>query len=318
MPQIIIPQPISKERKRLTSDDFAACLGESVSATLAEKINAYDFAYAELTQDERDLCIKAIIQKILGTELDRSGDHRLEIWEKGWGENLTAAKEDLSRDALVPRYFDKYDIVRINREFVKVLIPDFEYQMLAMIEYWLFEKYLKSAPSIYEFGCGTGHNLIRAQEINPQATLMGLDWAEASQGIITEMVQKGLLKNATGRRFDFFNPDETLALAPGAGVYTIAALEQVGTDHKKFVDYLVRNKPAIVVHVEPTFEVFDENNLLDYLAIEYYKRRNYLWGLLTYLRELESQGKITIHQAQRTNLGHMMTEGYTAIVWSPK
>lgn len=317
--QTIVPYPTSKETKQLTPADFAQALGEPISDALAQKISDYGFDYLELTRDERDECIRVIVDKLLDPRIDRSGGHRLELWEKGWGENLEMFKEGIGgKEALVPKYFDKYDVVRWKQEFVKVLKPDFEYQMLAMIEYWLFEKYLKDARDIYEFGCGTGHNLLRAREVNAQAKLTGLDWATASQRIIAQLVKEGVLNNATGHRFDFFHPDHSLKLAPGAAVYSIAALEQVGTESNKFVDYLLANKPKICVHVEPTFEVLDEKHLLDYLAIQYYKKRNYLWGFLTYLRELEEKGKIVIHQAQRTYLGHFLTEGYTAIVWSPK
>ena len=200
---------------------------------------------------------------------------------------------------------------------MKVLAPGFEYNMLVVIEQWLFEKYLSDVESIYEFGCGTGHNLLRAREANPHAKLFGLDWTEASQNIITESVQTGVLKNAVGRRFDFFHPDETFLIEPDSGVYTVAALEQMGKDFVPFVEYLMGQKPRIVVHIEPMYEFFDAKNLIDYLAIAYYQKRNYLWGLSEYLHRLAGEKKITIHEAKRTNIGHFLTDGYSVIAWSP-
>ena len=58
-------------------------------------------------------------------------------------------------------------------------------------------------------------------------------------------------------------------------------------------------------------------NLVDYLSILYFKKRNYLSGFLLKLRELEEAGKIKIHMAKRTFIGSLYIEGYSVIAWSP-
>jgi hypothetical protein len=103
----------------------------------------------------------------------------------------------------------------------------------------------------------------------------------------------------------------------GAYVYTVASLEQVGLEFKKFVDYLLKNKPKLCVHVEPVAELLDNSNLLDYLSVKYFEKRNYLRGFLTYLRQLEKQGKIRILKARRTYIGSLFIEGYSVIIWTP-
>ena len=316
MPHILIPNPSETIISSLKPEDFSSRFEDELSPALQERIKASDFRYIPLSSEERDRCILFILQLLRDPAVGKSGEHRQSEWERGWLENLELVRKGDPK-GLIPRYFDKYDIVRLRGEFVKVLTPDFEYNMLAVIEQWLFEKYLSDVKSIYEFGCGTGHNLLRARETNPHAKLFGLDWAEASQNIIMESVKTGVLQKTVGRRFDFFHPDEAFLIEPDSGVYTVAALEQMGKDFVPFVEYLLRQKPRIIVHIEPMHEFLDEKNLIDYLAIAYYQKRNYLWGLSEYLHRLAGEKRIKIYEDKRTHIGHVLTDGYSVIVWSP-
>jgi len=316
MSYTLIEKPVETTISTLFPADFVALFGDTISDALAKRIGEYDFRYFNLIPAERDQCLLFIVKLLLDSRVGKSGEHRQSEWEAGWSENLDMVKAG-DPHGLIPLYFDKYDVMRLRGEFVKVLAPDFEYNALAVIERWLFEKYLSDVKSIYEFGCGTGHNLLRAREANLHAELFGLDWAETSQRIIAESVKTGVLQNTVGKHFDFFHPDETFLIEPDSGVYTVAALEQMGKDFVPFVEYLLRQKPRIVVHIEPMYEFLDEKNLIDYLAITYYRKRNYLWGLSDYLHQLAGEKRIKIHEAKRTNVGHFLTDGYSAIVWSP-
>jgi hypothetical protein len=303
------------ETYTITKEDLAPIFGE-ITDRVAKKIKEIDLQYTKITLEERDECIRRIVETLLSPQLEVVGEHRHEKWEKGWTQNLEALQGD-AQNPLLPRY--KNDpISRWKQEFIRPVKERFDEVVLAIILEWIYEKYMKDASVIYNFGCGTGHHLLQLQAVNPTARLVGLDWTEASQKIIAEIVKKGMLKNTTGRNFNFFEPDRSLKLEPESVVYTIAALEQVGKRHEAFVDYLLEQKPALCVHVEPIAEVLDPSNLLDFLSIEYFKKRNYLWGFLTRLRELEAQGKVKIHNAQRTFLGaNTFVDHYSVIVWSP-
>jgi len=274
-------------KKTLTLSDFEEAFGEKLSPRVAQKIAAAGLEVTPLSPSERDSVLLAIIKTLLDPNIERVGAHRIAKWEKGWGDNLAALKEGKG-EALVPYYFKNDAIARWRGEFIRPSAPGFDYKSLEIILEWIYELY-------------------------------GLDWAEASQGIISEMVSQGKITNVEGKRFDFFNPDASFALADESIAYTVAALEQVGENHEKFIEYLL-GQPGLsmAVHVEPVAELLDSNNLLDYLSIEYFRRRNYLWGFLTNLRRLEAEGKIKIHRAQRTNIGGtMFVEHYQVIAWSP-
>ncbi len=301
----------------ITKEDLAPIFGE-VTERVAKKIKEIDLQYTHVAPGERDECIRRIVETLLGVELEVVGEHRHAKWEKGWGENLDALKKG-DKDALIPYYFRKDQIARWKQEFIKPTKAGFDYGALTIILEWLYEKYMSDATAVYEFGCGTGHHLLQLREVNPTAKLFGLDWTEASQGIITEMVKKGILKNAEGRKFNFFEPDQSLQFEGNSVAYTVAALEQVGGRHTAFVDCLIEKKPKLCVHVEPIYELLDPANLLDFLSIEYFRKRKYLWNFLTYLRDLERQGKVKIHDTRRTLLGgNMFVDHYSIIVWSPR
>jgi len=313
-----------KNVETLTVVDFEAAFGDKISERVAAKIEEYNLEYKDLTQEDRDSRLLVIMRTLLDPDLGRSGEHRAEEWESGWAENLQDLESGVDpEEALVPRYMSAKkgavrDTARFNGKLIKPINEDFEYAILKILLEWVFEKYMSDAKSVYEFGSGTNHHLLQLREINKSAKLYGLDWAQTSQNIIDKLVDLKLLDNAEGHRFDFFNPDESFELDPEGVVYTVAALEQVGDNHKKFVDYLVEHKPKLCVHMEPVAELYDKDKLMDYLAVEYMARRNYLSGFLTYLRELESEGKVTIHEAKRTNVGFLFMEGYSPVIWSPK
>lgn len=305
------------DTKRLTAADFAAAFNDTLPASVQEKINRYDFSYTDLTPEEREGWMKKIADTLAAEWIVYAGEHRLDQWESGWGENLTSFKANKDFASLLPRYFGKYNVVRWRQDYVKPLSKDFEYHTLAAIEHWLFEKHLKDLPALYEFGAGTGHNLFLAREANPTAKLFGMDWATSSQELIKLVVEAGMLSNVEARRFDFFNPDSSLVFEPNAGVYTVAALEQVGDRFKPFIEYLIKNNPKVCVHMEPIAEVLDPTNEMDRLSIAYFKKRNYLNGFLDHLRALEKEGRITLHQVQRSYVGSLFIEGYSVVVWSP-
>jgi len=120
-----------------------------------------------------------------------------------------------------------------------------------------------------------------------------------------------------GERFDLFNPNYNYVLKPNSIVLTIAALEQTGKHFKKFIKYLLLNKPKLCIHIEPIIETLDENKFIDYLSIQYFKKRRYLNGFLSYLKDKERKNILKIIKVQRTFIGSIFTDGYSVIIWKP-
>lgn len=257
--------------------------------------------YRLLTKKEEEQVIIKILDTLFDPSLPYSGKHRKEQWEKGWEENLKSGD-------ITPGYFNKYKIFRLNGKFVYALSKNYEQDMLYTIVDSLAKKYLSKSKNIVEFGCGTGHNLWRIRAINPKAQISGADWVKSSVKFVKA-------QGFNSAKFDFFNPKGFMW--PDTGVYTVAALEQTGTNYKKFVKWLIKQKPGVVVHIEPMPEYLDPTKLIDYLSIKYMEKRKYLSGYPTYMKELEKKGKIKILESRRSGIGSLYIDGYSILVWRP-
>ncbi len=304
-------------KKRINANDFEIALGEKLSVFVKNKIKKTNLFYRELTQAERDEVLKRITDFLFSKFSVSAGRHRFIQWESGWRENLSEFQKSKKIIALIPRYFGKYRVNRFRQRFIMALNKNFEIGMLSILEYWLFNKYFRDFPIIYEFGCGTGHNLLRLREVNRKAELWGLDWAKSSQKLIRGIAKTLGDKKIKTRPFDFFRPDKEFRLNPNGAIFTVAALEQTGKSYKKFVSYLIKNRVSMCFHIEPIGELLDENVLIDNLSIRYFNKRNYLSGYINYLRKLEKNGTIKIYAAKRTYIGSMFIDGYSIIIWSP-
>lgn len=304
-------------KKKITRKDLGLMFQDKISDFIGKKVDKTSLEYQTLDFEERNKVIQKIISVLLDNLIPFSGKHRFNQWKKGWGENFKAYSKNKDDKSLVPKYYGKYDVVRINGDFVKAISKDFELNMISLLTYFVADKYLKSAKNIFEFGCGPGHNLLKIREVNPTAHIWGLDWVTSSQRSVLEIAKKHKDKKLFAKQFDYFNPDYKLKLPPNSAILTVASLEQTGTNYRKFVDYLIKNKPEICAHIEPIAELLDFKKLPDYLSIRYFEKRKYINGFLNYLRELEKAGKIKILEAKRTNTGSLFVDGHSLIVWKP-
>jgi hypothetical protein len=303
--------------KSLSVKDFEDAFGEKLSPYVEARVSKYEFQYNELSLEENEELLIKIVETLLDPDVVRAGEHRLDQWESGWGENLDLIlRNPQDIEQIIPKYFNKYGAIRCCGRFIRPISEKFEYHSLAIILDWLFDKYFRDTNAIYEFGCGTGYNLLRAREVNSNASLWGMDWAKSSQMIIEQLADIGVDHDIQGHCFDYFKPDKSFRLKPDSIIYTVASLEQVGTRFDKFLEYIIDNKPKLCVHIEPVSELLDRSKFIDYLSIEYFKKRNYLQGFMDGLLKLEVEGKIMTHRAQRTRIGSLFIDGYSVIVWS--
>jgi hypothetical protein len=249
------------------------------------------------------------ILKELEKPLEKTGEHRKTKWEHGWNESLAL-------NNFVPGYFGKYPVMRFNQKFIRSNSIDgkLEYYFFCAIQEYLFNKYLQDFSAIYEFGCGTGHNLFRMRNANREATLYGLDWT--TSGVKNVERINTLLNNVRGVTFDMFEPNHDYPLDENSAVVTVASIEQLGADFHPFLDYLFEQKPKLVLHIEPFQDLLDPDNLLDYLSIQYMKKRNYISGYIEYLKGL-GKDKVQIIDLERSYVGSLFIDGYTVLVWRP-
>tara|TARA_E500000331_G_C17191838_1_gene685268 strand:+ start:325 stop:1263 length:939 start_codon:yes stop_codon:yes gene_type:complete len=304
---------------KLTVRDFEKCFGRPVSDYVRRQIDKYDFSYFDIDDEEYQRLVIFCINS-LKKDLKECGSHRQEEWQQGWNENWNSFKKSEDLNDLFPRYYtrEKDMLLRFDGKLIRPKSLKFELNTHNVIISHVADLFMRDVSTIYDFGCGTGKNFLPISAVNPNAQLVGADWTQASGKIISKLSKTSEIK-CKFSLFDFFNPDKDLKIQPNSAVITVAALEQVGKNFDKFLNYLIESKPEICIHVEPIVEFLDpDNNILDYCMYHYMNKRNYLNGLYERLKNLEKDGIIEIISANRVGLGGFWTEGTSIIAWKVK
>ena len=300
---------------KIEIEDFSS-LGE-LSLFIKNKIKESDLRYSFPDTQQRDDVLLKIIKYLLSDDIIYAGSHRKNQWEDGWAENLNEYIKSRDIEAIVPKYFDKYGFQRLKGKLIIPQSDNFEIGLVKIFQYIIFEKYLINSKNVYEFGAGTGHNLLRVREINKNASLYSMEWTKSGVEIINSVAKNLGDNKLSGICFNNFIPDYNIKLQPDSHVYTFAALEQLGDNTDNLINYWITNKASMVINIEPMAEPLDESELLQYLSIKYFEKRGYLKDYIKKLKLLEKEGKIIIHDVIRTGIGSLFIEGYSIIAWSP-
>ncbi len=310
----------SEKFYNLTGKDFAELFGateEEIIQFCAEHIEKSDFRYRIIDGEKKEQLILKLLKFIDSEEITVTGPQRISAWEKGWGENLQELIESgFDIDKLFPKYFRKHVSVRLNLKYVIPLDENFFVNATKLFRSWFFQKFFQNVKNIYEFGCGAAQHLAYLATIFPDKKLYGFDWTQTSQEIISLLV-KHYNWSITGGYFDFFSPDENIQIEPDSAIFTFGALEQVGDNFGPFLEFILKRSPELCANIEGIIELYNQDALPDYLALKYHKRKNYLNGFLTHLRQLQEQGRIEIIKVHHQQLGNFFDDSHSYVVWRP-
>jgi SAM-dependent methyltransferase len=200
-------------------------------------------------------------------------------------------------------------------KYILSKVDNFELNYYSLFRLWFFQRYFLGYDYIYDFGCGSGFNLAMLAQMYPNTQLVGLDFVPSSVELARE-IGNILDIYIDSYMFDLIQPNYSITIKKNSLVFTSGVIEQVASKFNEFLDYIIYNKPKLCIHIEPTIEMY-ENNLFDYLAIMFHKKRGYTVGYLPALQELEKQGKAEIIKVKRLYFGSLMMEGFTYIIWRP-
>lgn len=305
---------------RLKEDDFAKLFKtqkEDFPIQCRDIIKKKDFRYRKANLAERDKIITSILKKIDSNTLSVAGNARQHQWESGWTENLKEYVRTHDNYSLTPKFIRPGQALRLNRDFIIPISDRFEFDFIDVLRRWLFLKYFRNKDLIYEFGCGSCQHPVVLSELFPKKQIIGLDWTSASIKIIKKLRQLNKI-NLMGKHFNLFKPDFNYKLSSNCAVFTVGTLEQLGRNFDPFLKYLIFNKASLCLHLETIRELYEGENLLDYLALKFDKKRGYLDGFLERLNELEENNKIQILKVQRIYFGSLYHDGYSLLLWRPR
>jgi len=299
------------------------CNKKEFSKTFIDFYNSLDMTYQVLTKESRDRVILEILNK-LDTDTQIIGaPERTDVWSRGWKENLDefVATGDLQK--IVPKFIRPGMIVRYNGDFIKPNNPHFERDFVKLFQIYCYDTFIHKncIKNVYEFGCGSSFNLMAMAELSmlskTEIEFHGSDFVESSVELCNKLGEFYNI-NLSGFYFDMINPNNSIKIKENSAIYTFGAIEQLKGQFEDFILFLIKNKPRICFHVEPTIENYDSSSLFDYLQIKFHAKRGYSQGLLPYLKKLEEDNHIKIIQEKRINFGSKFMEGYHLFVWETK
>ena len=305
----------------LNVESFAKSFGVapgSFSKNVTQAIDNLNFKYRTPNTKEFEDLFLEVLQKLDSDTQVIGAEEREKIWFDGWNENLESFKEsNFDEETLVPKFLRPGNPVRLNQSYIFPEDDNFELNFLKIYRLWFLENYFSRVDNIYEFGCGTGFNLIVASELFPEKILYGSDFVQSSVDLVNE-ISKSKNLNLKGDLFNMLSPNYDYEIQPNSGICTLGSLEQLASQTDEILEFFVSKKPSICVHTEPAIELYDkDNNLSDFLASKFQGNRGYTSGLIGKLEALEKEGKIEILKIKRLYFGSFFMEGYNLMAWKP-
>jgi hypothetical protein len=314
------PLPVNVNASALSfgPDELVRATGcpPEIAAMAFHGLRPPNLVYRPLAEEKITAAIANIDEEIRSKPLRVVGEDDPEVWVRGWAELARRLEnQPVTTHTLRPQYFHTGVPCRLFGTLVEQITPDFEYWVGLCVRFVVFAEFLSDHKHIVEFGCGTGINLLILTKIFPEARLVGCDWATPSQKILGQMAQEngGAIE---GRQFNMLTTSGDCGpITKETAVLTVHALEQLGNRWKPFLDFLSKRGPAILVHLEPLLELYDQSKPLDELARRYHLKRNYLEGFVPAIQNLASKGKAEIIALRRTAFAGLYQEAYSILVW---
>tara|TARA_B100000214_G_C23878088_1_gene585923 strand:+ start:44 stop:952 length:909 start_codon:yes stop_codon:yes gene_type:complete len=267
----------------------------------------FPIQYNELNSEQYneyyELCLEMLNKKL---EVD---------WQDDWFsvlQNLRTNNDNV-KSIIRPKWFRKNAFVNIQNCLSLTETPyvDWEYQLIT--RQMLFYTHLKDIDNICEFGSGSGTNFYLINQILQDKNFILSDISVTSLKIIQELKRKLNRNNLTYSNIDI-EQDIDLELPDNTAVITTSVLEQIGDNYNNFINFILKEKPQIVINVEPIVELLDSKSGFDNVMNLYCEKRKYLTGYLTELEKLEKQKKIKIIMKKRTMVSGTFIEN-SVLIW---
>jgi tRNA G46 methylase TrmB len=80
--------------------------------------------------------------------------------------------------------------------------------------------------TLYEFGAGTGHNLLELSKIFPDKNIYGSDFVKTAVDLLKLIAKRNKI-NLKAFQFDMSDPNKNIKILKNSGIYTSGALEQL-------------------------------------------------------------------------------------------
>lgn len=284
--------------------------------SLSALIRKFNLEYFLLKKKDKEKINLEILKKLLKKGFTKTGNQKLDIWNVGWKENLIELKKNFP-EALLPKYYRKTNrIFRLCGDIVFSHNYKFDASLQTLVHLSVLNTFCKNLNFIYEFGAGSG-NVLNAllKFYKRKYNYYGLDWSSSSIQILKKIKFNKI--SIAASKFNFFKPNYNFAIQKNSLLLTNGALEQTGSNYKKFIKYILSKKPTLIINFEPISDYYINDNLNDYVLKFYTKKRNYLKNYIQYLESLAKKKKIQIIKKCRVG-GGPYSESFSFVIWKIK
>ena len=306
--------------KKISIEKIAELFGTEVQGLGEYCRNFYktlDMNYEVIEGDEKEKLLLDIFKKIDNDKQKVGAPERTQVWYDGWKEQLDSFQKNKSKNSVVPQFIRPGKVIRFDKQFIKPNNENFERDYAKLLQFYIYHKVLtKDIKNVYEFGAGSGFNLINLMEYNSDLKLYGSDFVQSSVDLINKMGEH-CNTDLEAQVFNMIEPNYDYEIKPDSCIFTHGAIEQLAGQVKNIINFFVFKKPKICFHIEPTVEFYDDDSLFDYTQIKFHKKRGYTVGLVPYLFELQKENKIKIIECRRLFFGSKFMEGYNLVIWEP-
>ena len=179
--------------------------------------------------------------------------------------------------------------------------------------------FIKDASCLVELGAGYGSKLLSLSEINPldKLPLYAAEYTKSGCDLIKLISKKTNKQVKVGScNFDQLSIDD-LEIPKNSIVFTSYSVHYVHKLKKRFVEFIAKLKPKVVVHFEPCYEYFDENSLHGLMCKRYMELNGYTQNIASAIEEgcLEIEAKFEV---KRNIFGTNPFLPFTIIKWFPR
>jgi hypothetical protein len=249
--------------------------------------------------------------QVVAAEYD--GGYWADVLEKRQWERCASLRE-----FLVPSD-DGRRIARIENRLVRVRNEDYyDYRWRLIRE--IVTRHAPPGTPIVEVGSGYGANLFTLADTGRWPELTGLDFSEnairAGRLVAQRFGLEGVVRFDT---LDLLQDD-----APGwqrlngAYVFSYYAFEQMKAHTAGVLRRIIAAKPARVMHIEPTPELWSLLDPRDAISRAYAWSLDYQDNLLLSLRALADEGAVEIQEVRRLFYAPSVRHDPTLIRWEPR
>lgn len=111
------------------------------------------------------------------------------------------------------------------------------------------------------------------------------------------------------------NINKTITLKENSAIFTSGSIEQLSGKINNFLKFILKNKPRICIHIEPMPQLFNNNNIEDFLSVQALKKKKYSVNFLYEIKQLEKNNEIKILKLLKSPFGSQLIDGMNLLVW---